>query len=121
MGIQTYLFRNKIIINFKVNNKITKILTKPGISILELAKQNNIELEGACDSSLACSTCHVIVENEKFFNKLPETTEEEEDMLDLAFGLTDKSRLGCQIIVKKQINGITLIIPKETRNFSIKD
>ena len=42
-------------------------------------------------------------------------------MLDLAFGLTDKSRLGCQIITNKNINDITLIIPEETRNFSIKD
>jgi ferredoxin len=53
------------------------------------------------------------------FDKLPEASEEEEDMLDMAFGLTETSRLGCQIIVSKDMNGITVHMPKATRNFYV--
>ena len=70
-----------------------------GKSILEVAQENEIDLEGACDGSMACSTCHVVFE-QKHFDVLPKPEEEEEDMLDLAFGLTDTSRLGCQIKVR---------------------
>ena len=69
-----------------------------GLSVLEIAHHNDIDLEGACEGSLACSTCHVIVDKE-YYNILKEASEEEEDMLDLAFGLTSTSRLGCQIII----------------------
>jgi ferredoxin len=57
-------------------------------SLLDLAHKNDIPLEGACEGSVACSTCHVILKK-KDFEKLEEATEEEEDMLDLAFGLTE--------------------------------
>jgi ferredoxin len=66
---------------------------KIGMSLLELAHKNNIDLEGACEGSLACSTCHVIVVDEKFYKMLPEPTDEENDMLDLAFGLTNTYHL----------------------------
>ena len=62
-----------------------------GLSLLEVAHNNGIDLEGACEGSLACSTCHVVIEK-NFFEDLPEPSEEEEDMLDLAFGLTHTSR-----------------------------
>lgn len=88
-----------------------------GLSILEIAHNNDINLEGACEGSLACSTCHVIVE-EKYFNNLEEASEDEEDMLDLAFGVTHTSRLGCQIIMSEELDGITLTVPSETRNIS---
>lgn len=68
-----------------------------GRSLLEVAHDNEIELEGACEGSLACSTCHVVVEDEDLFDKLGEPCEDELDMLDLAFGLTETSRLGCQV------------------------
>ena len=71
-----------------------------GISILEAAHQNKIDLEGACESSLACSTCHVILED-NIYDKLNEPEDDEYDLLDLAFGLTETSRLGCQIILDK--------------------
>ena len=64
-----------------------------GQSVLEIAHRNSIDLEGACEGSLACSTCHVIVDQE-YFDRLAEPTEDEEDMLDLAFGLTHTSRTG---------------------------
>ncbi len=89
-----------------------------GTTVLEAAHNNNIDLEGACEGSLACSTCHVIVD-ETFYNKLEEPSEDEEDMLDLAFGLTPTSRLGCQIKMTKELDGLTITVPSETRNVSI--
>ncbi len=86
-----------------------------GLSLLELAHRNNIDIEGACEGSLACSTCHVIVDDDDF-DRLEEPTEDEEDMLDLAFGLTKTSRLGCQIIVTEELDGLTVSLPAETRN-----
>jgi len=83
-----------------------------GKSILEVAHANDIELEGACDGSLACSTCHVILEQEQY-DALPPPEEEEEDMLDLAFGLTDTSRLGCQIKIDDSMKGMVLKVPSE--------
>jgi 2Fe-2S ferredoxin len=86
-----------------------------GLSILEVAHQNNIDLEGACEGSLACSTCHVIIDP-AWYSKLEDATEDEEDMLDLAFGLTRTSRLGCQIILTEELDGLTLRLPSATRN-----
>ncbi len=86
-----------------------------GLSVLEIAHRNNIDLEGACEGSLACSTCHVIVDPE-WYEILPEAKEDEEDMLDLAFGLTHTSRLGCQIIVTEELDGLTVSLPAATRN-----
>ncbi|KAB2079945.1 hypothetical protein ES319_A05G036700v1 [Gossypium barbadense] len=90
-----------------------------GTSMLEAAHQNDIELEGACEGSLACSTCHVIVMDMEHYNKLEEPSDEENDMLDLAFGLTETSRLGCQIIARPELDGIRLAIPAATRNFAV--
>ncbi|OWM74755.1 hypothetical protein CDL15_Pgr004522 [Punica granatum] len=90
-----------------------------GMSMLEAAHENDIELEGACEGSLACSTCHVIVMNMQYYNKLEDPTDEENDMLDLAFGLTDTSRLGCQVIATPELDGIRLAIPAATRNFAV--
>lgn len=86
-----------------------------GLSVLEIAHKHGVDLEGACEGSLACSTCHVVVEN-KWFEKLSEASEEEEDMLDLAFGLTHTSRLGCQIKMSDQLDGLEVTIPGGTRN-----
>lgn len=100
------------------NGDRVTVYVDEGTTILEAAHQNNIDLEGACESSLACSTCHVYVE-ESFFDMLPEAVEEEEDMLDLAYGLTSLSRLGCQIIVDKSLDGITVTLPRATRNMMV--
>ncbi|KAM3324393.1 hypothetical protein P3S67_005545 [Capsicum chacoense] len=80
--------------------------------LLEAAHENDIELEGACEASLACSTCHVIV---MYYNKLEDPTDDENDM----FGLTDTSRLGCQVIAKPELDGIRLALPVATRNFAV--
>ncbi len=86
-----------------------------GLSVLEIAHRNDLELEGACEGSLACSTCHVVVEPD-WYDALAEATEDEEDMLDLAFGLTRTSRLGCQIIMTEELDGLTVSLPAGTRN-----
>jgi 2Fe-2S ferredoxin len=86
-----------------------------GQSVLEIAHANGIDIEGACEGSLACSTCHVIVAPEDY-ERLSEATEDEEDMLDLAFGLTATSRLGCQIIMSEELDGLTVTLPQETHN-----
>lgn len=89
-----------------------------GQSVLEIAHKNGIALEGACEGSLACSTCHVIVDK-TYFDKLQKPTEDEEDMLDLAFGLTQTSRLGCQIIMSETLDGLRVTLPRATRNMQV--
>ncbi len=89
-----------------------------GISVLEIAHKNSISLEGACEGSLACSTCHVIVDKE-WYGKLKNASEEEEDMLDLAFGLTHTSRLGCQIMMSEELDGLKVSLPAATRNMQV--
>ena len=101
------------------NGEEKTVEAQNGLSLLEVAHNNEIDLEGACEGSLACSTCHVIVEK-KFFENLPEPSEEEEDMLDLAWGLTHTSRLGCQIIIDDKLDGMTVKIPSGTRNMSVE-
>ena len=86
-----------------------------GMSVLEIAHQHGVDIEGACEGSLACSTCHVIVDP-AWFRKLEEPTEDEEDMLDLAFGLTETSRLGCQIVMTEALDGLVVKLPAGTRN-----
>ena len=105
-------------ITFIENNQEKTFEVPVGTSVLEAAHQNDIDLEGACEGSLACSTCHVIVD-ENYYNKLDEASEDEEDMLDLAFGLTQTSRLGCQIIMTKELDGLKVKVPSETRNISL--
>ena len=89
-----------------------------GLSVLEIAHRNHIDLEGACEGSLACSTCHVIVD-EAWYDKLKPAEEGEEDMLDLAFGLTHTSRLGCQIKITEELDGLTVRLPAATRNMMV--
>lgn len=90
-----------------------------GTNMLEAAHENDIDLEGACEGSLACSTCHVIIMDDEQYETLPEPTDEENDMLDLAFGLTETSRLGCQVVATKELDGLRLAIPSATRNFAV--
>ena len=86
-----------------------------GLSVLEIAHRHGIDIEGACEGSLACSTCHVIVDPE-WYELLKEASEDEEDMLDLAFNLSNTSRLGCQIIISEELDGLIVRLPAATRN-----
>jgi 2Fe-2S ferredoxin len=89
-----------------------------GISLLEVAHQQGFPLEGACEGSLACSTCHVVIDP-AFYEGLPPANDDEEDMLDLAFGLTHTSRLGCQIMINDSLEGLKVTIPSATRNMMV--
>lgn len=89
-----------------------------GLSVLEIAHRHSVDLEGACEGSLACSTCHVVV-NQEWYDALSPAQENEEDMLDLAFGLTCTSRLGCQIIMTEELDGLTVRLPAATRNMLV--
>jgi 2Fe-2S ferredoxin len=86
-----------------------------GLSVLEIAHRNSVDIEGACEGSLACSTCHVIVDA-SWFGKLAKPTEDEEDMLDLAFDLQETSRLGCQLIMTEALDGLVVKLPAGSRN-----
>ena len=86
-----------------------------GLSVLEIAHKHGVDIEGACEGSLACSTCHVVVEP-GWIGKLAKPTEDEEDMLDLAFDLQETSRLGCQIIMTDALDGLVVKLPAGTRN-----
>mmetsp|Transcript_9859 Transcript_9859/g.16467 ORF Transcript_9859/g.16467 Transcript_9859/m.16467 type:complete len:148 (-) Transcript_9859:237-680(-) len=83
-----------------------------GENLLDVAHENDIELEGACGGELACATCHLVFEQE-LYDTLPEKQEEEDDMLDLAFELTETSRLGCQICVREDFEGAKVRIPDD--------
>ncbi|XP_074771184.1 adrenodoxin-like [Athene noctua] len=85
---------------------------KEGESLLEVVVNQNLAIDGfgACEGTLACSTCHLIFEKDAF-QKLDAISDEELDMLDLAYGLTETSRLGCQVRVKKWMDGLTVRVP----------
>lgn len=91
-----------------------------GDNILDIAQLKNLDMEGACGGSCACSTCHVIVDPE-FYDAIPEPDDDENDMLDLAFGLTETSRLGCQVVMTKELDGIRIALPAMTRNLQSRD
>ncbi|PVD35784.1 hypothetical protein C0Q70_02748 [Pomacea canaliculata] len=100
------------------NGNATPVRGKIGDNVMYLAHRYGIEIEGACEASLACSTCHVYVKDD-YLRKLPEPKEEEDDMLDMAPFLRENSRLGCQIILNKDLDGIEVTLPPATRNFYV--
>jgi ferredoxin, 2Fe-2S len=101
---------------FVEKNGVAREVDAPlGLSVLEIAHKHGVDIEGACEGSLACSTCHVIVDPD-WYAKLAKATEDEEDMLDLAFGLTATSRLGCQIVMTPSLDGLRVKLPASTRN-----
>ena len=120
------LYQNVLVkLNFRVNisyitreDKRINIKGKIGDNVMYLAHRYKIELEGACEASLACSTCHVYVDP-KYLDLLDMPKEKEEDMLDLAPFLKSNSRLGCQIILRKEFEGAQFTLPKATRNFYV--
>ncbi|KAM6157873.1 adrenodoxin, mitochondrial [Rhynchocyon petersi] len=105
---------DKITIHF-VNRDGETLTTKGkvGDSLLDVVVENNLDIDGfgACEGTLACSTCHLIFEDH-IYEKLDTITDEENDMLDLAYGLTDRSRLGCQICLTKSMDNMTVRVPE---------
>ncbi|KAK0727828.1 2Fe-2S ferredoxin-type domain-containing protein [Lasiosphaeria miniovina] len=98
-----------------------KLAVSKGDNLLDIAQAHDLEMEGACGGSCACSTCHVIVTDEEFFDKIPAADDDENDMLDLAFGLTETSRLGCQVVMTPELDGLRVKLPSMTRNLQESD
>ncbi|WP_169568780.1 ferredoxin family 2Fe-2S iron-sulfur cluster binding protein [Sneathiella limimaris] len=99
----------------KPNGDRIEVEAPIGRTLLDIAQQNGLELEGACEGSLACSTCHLIIDEDDF-DRLPDASDDEEDMLDLAYGLTPTSRLGCQIIMTEELDGMVVSLPSSFNN-----
>lgn len=106
-----------ITVNFVSPDGEQKVTAKAsdGDDLLTIAQVHDQPLEGTCEGQMACSTCHVIVAAGDF-DKLPEATEMEEDMLDLAAGARRTSRLACQITLTAELDGLTVHIPSESHN-----
>ncbi|XP_037299308.1 2Fe-2S ferredoxin [Manduca sexta] len=87
---------------------------KVGDSLLDVVMNNDLNIEGygACEGTLTCSTCHVILKQQDYDRLPEEPCDEERDMLDLAYGLTDTSRLGCQITLTKDLDGLEVQVPE---------
>jgi len=89
-----------------------------GARLLEVAQNAGMSLEGTCEGQMACSTCHVVVTPE-WFARLPGASMDEEDMLDLAAGVTRTSRLSCQIELTADLDGIEVRIPGISHDMQI--
>lgn len=101
------------VINFmKPDGSTQTVEVADGTSIMEAGRDNNIGLEGTCGGSLSCATCHVIFSDEDF-ERVGPPSEDEMDMLDLAFGVTPTSRLGCQIAVTDALQGLKVTVPED--------
>ena len=106
-------------LHFKLRDGSRKTVAVPsGTSVLEAAHMNGVDLEGACEASLACSTCHIIL-GQRTYDAIEEPTEKEEDLLDLAPCLTPTSRLACQVVVDEGLRDVEIELPQMTLNFYV--
>ena len=96
---------------------VVEAMASDGDRLLDVAQAAGQPLEGTCEGQMACSTCHVIVDAD-WFARLPSASEDEEDMLDLATGVTRTSRLACQVILTVTLDGLAVRVPGEARNMS---
>ncbi|KAI4877142.1 hypothetical protein NFI96_026487 [Prochilodus magdalenae] len=121
--VQPLRSENKVTVNF-INRDGEKITAKasPGESLLDVVVDQDLDFDGfgACEGTLACSTCHVIFDEETY-KQLGPISDEEMDMLDLAYGLTDTSRLGCQICLTKSLDGVTVRLPESVADIRQSD
>ena len=102
---------------FKSDGTLDKeVEATPGQRLLDVAWAAREPLEGACEGVMACSTCHVIVDAEDF-DRLPEASEEEADLLDLAAHAGRTSRLACQIMLTEEMQTLTVRVPPEAKNW----
>ena len=101
----------------KVDGSLDKEVDAPaGSVLLDVAQRAGEPLEGACEGQMACSTCHVIVDPEDFA-RLPAASEEEDDLLDLAWGVMRTSRLACQITLTDELDTLTVRMPGGFHNW----
>ena len=105
------------VIFHKADGQRVEAEAQPGDVLLRVAQAAGMPLEGTCEGQMACSTCHVLVAKE-WFAQLPEASEDEEDMLDLAYGVRPTSRLSCQITLTDALDGIEVTIPADAHDMS---
>ncbi|KAI4244186.1 MAG: hypothetical protein LQ352_006900 [Teloschistes flavicans] len=113
-----HLYRSQLLQFIPLDHSITPSLHPP---LLRTTTLTPPPPTGACGGSCACSTCHMIVESSDLYDAMPEPSDDENDMLDLAFGLTETSRLGCQVKMAKEIDGVRVRLPSMTRNMQAGD
>lgn len=92
------------------DGNLLEVEAPKGLSVMEVSHKHGVDIEGACGGCLSCATCHVIVRPD-WFEKLSEKSEEEEDMLDLAYDLEHTSRLSCQILMTEDFDGLVVALP----------
>jgi len=95
------------------------VKAREGQSLLEVAHKNGVELDGLCDGNCNCGSCHCILEN-KIYDRLEEPKEEEEDLLEYTYGLTETSRLGCQVKVTRDMEDMVVQLPSAVPEFSFE-
>jgi len=100
------------IVFFKPDGSEHTIAVENGTTVMEAGRDANLGIEGTCGGCLSCATCHVIVDS-AWFPKTGAPSEDEVDMLDLAFGLSETSRLGCQIEMSDDLDGLKVTIPED--------
>jgi len=101
------------------NGEEKKVTCYSGQTLLEVATEHDLPVEGACGGVSACSTCHVYLEPSAM-SQFGDPTDQENDMLDLAFFPTPCSRLGCQLKVQRGTHdGLRVTLPKATRNMAV--
>jgi ferredoxin len=101
----------------KADGSLDKEIDAPaGSNLLDVAQAAGQPLEGACEGQMACSTCHVIVDPSDF-DRLPRASEEEDDLLDLAWGVVRTSRLACQISLTQDLDALTVKMPGGFHNW----
>ena len=100
-------------INFlKPDGSSHAITVDEGTTLMEAGRDNNMGLEGTCGGCLSCATCHVIFSDADYV-RVGAPSDDEMDMLDLAFGVTETSRLGCQIRINDALDGLTVQVPDD--------
>ncbi len=97
---------------------VRKVNARVGMSFLAAAQKNGVDLEGACGGSLACATCHLIMESE-WYARLPPAAAPEKLLLDVAFDMTATSRLGCQLKITKDLDGCVVRVADKNRNLAL--
>ena len=100
------------IIFIKPDGNEHNVTVEPGATVMEAGRDAGLGIEGTCGGCLSCATCHVIVDAD-WYAKTGGPSEDEEDMLDLAFGLSDTSRLGCQIAMSPELDGLRVTVPDD--------
>ncbi|RWS11148.1 adrenodoxin-like protein, partial [Dinothrombium tinctorium] len=98
----------------KPSDERITVEVEEGDSLLDAVMNNDVGIDGfgACEGELCCSSCHLIFKKEDFEKLNSVASDEEQDLLDLAFGVTDTSRLGCQVKLTKDMDGIEVIVPE---------